>query len=81
LLLDYGGWEDGRAYIAPVLGPGTYPALVDAACRCECGASGALDIWGLSGSTAGFEPIDEGGSLRCVEFMRSLCARWMLRVM
>jgi hypothetical protein len=68
LLLVYGGWKDGRAYIAPVLGPGTYPALVDAAYRCKCGASGASYIRRLSGSAAGFVPINEGGSLRFVDF-------------
>ena len=36
--------------------------------RCKCGPSRALDIGGLSGSTAGIAPIDEGGSLRFVGF-------------
>jgi hypothetical protein len=77
LLLIYGSFQDGRGYISHVLASGTHPAAFDDASAAQVGR---LTSGVCLGQLRGLRRSTRAVACGLWTSMRSLRARWMLRV-
>ena len=83
LLLDYGDLLDSRVYTSLVLGPGTPPTFAFAERRpadASAAQVGRLTFGVCPGQMRGLCRLTRAVACGLSPSMRSLCARWMLRV-